>query len=228
MWGVRLMNSMKFSKTILFDLDGVILDTESIYLKIMLEYNKKINIPISRDYYISNFLGKTRNEIDAILKEKFKNKYNSKTYWNELLNNRKKYLSSNQIKIKPGFTELKDYLINNKYGIGIVTSNSRRLTMQLLEKAGLNADEFNVIITRDEVLNPKPAPDLYLKTVESLKAEKKEFIAIEDSNVGIQAAINARIPVIHLNDIDEINLDLKRKCVKSISSLIEVINIIRR
>ena len=60
MWGVLQMNSTKLPKIILFDLDGVILDTESIYLELMVEYNKNVNMPITREFYINNFLGRTK------------------------------------------------------------------------------------------------------------------------------------------------------------------------
>ena len=66
-WGAQQMNFMKLNKIILFDLDGVILNTEAIYLKLMLEYNKKINIPITKKYYIKNLLGKTKKEISYCL-----------------------------------------------------------------------------------------------------------------------------------------------------------------
>lgn len=74
MWGVLQMSFMKLPKIILFDLDGVILDTESIYLKLMMEYNKKVNLPITKEFYINNFLGRTKKEINDCYEKEFKEK----------------------------------------------------------------------------------------------------------------------------------------------------------
>ena len=80
MWGVLQMNSTKLPKIILFDLDGVILDTESIYLELMVEYNKNVNMPITRKFYINNFLGRTKKDINSYYEKKYKemfDKYSS-------------------------------------------------------------------------------------------------------------------------------------------------------
>ena len=64
------------------------------------------------------------------------------------------------------------------------------------------------------------------KAVDYYKTDKDNFIAIEDSNVGIQSALNANIRVINLKDIDIIKPDLKRKCLKCVESLNEVIDVL--
>lgn len=189
MWGVLQMSFMKLPKIILFDLDGVILDTESIYLKLMMEYNKKINLPITKEFYINNFLGRTKKEINDCYEKKFKEKFDSDKYWNGIIKYRDNYLLHNEIKIKKEFLNLKKYLKANNFLFGIVTSNSKELTTKLLKKTRLQINDFEFIVTRDDVLYTKPKPDLYLKAVDYYKTDKDNFIAIEDSNVGIQSAL---------------------------------------
>jgi len=226
MWGVLQMSFMKLPKIILFDLDGVILDTESIYLKLMMEYNKKINLPITKEFYINNFLGRTKKEINDCYEKKFKENFDSDKYWNGIIKYRDNYLLRNEIKIKKDFLNLKKYLKANNFLFGIVTSNSKELTTKLLKKTRLQINDFEFIVTRDDVLYTKPKPDLYLKAVDYYKTDKDNFIAIEDSNVGIQSALNANIRVINLKDIDIIKPDLKRKCLKCVESLNEVIDVL--
>lgn len=226
MWGVLQMSFMKSPKIILFDLDGVILDTESIYLKLMIEYNKKMNMPITRKFYINNFLGRTKKEISSYYEKKFKKKFNSEQYWNGIIKYRDDYLQHNRIKIKQNFLTLKKYLEDNKYLFGIVTSNSKELTIKLLKDAGLKIDDFDIVVTREDVLSTKPEPDLYLKVINYFKVDEDKFIAIEDSNIGIQAALKANIKVINLEDIDVVKPNLKLKCFKCIKTLNEVINIL--
>lgn len=225
MWGVLQMNFMKSPKIILFDLDGVILDTESIYLNLMIEYNEMVNLPITKDFYIHNFLGKTKKEINEFYKKEFKEKFDSDKYWNGIIKYRDDYILHNEIKIKEEFLNLKKYLKVNNYLFGIVTSNSKELTTKLLKKTRLPINDFEFIITRDDVLHTKPEPDLYLKAIDYYK-NRDNFIAIEDSNVGIESALKANIKVINLKDIDIIKPDLKLKCLKCVESLNEVIDIL--
>lgn len=226
MWGVLQMSFMKLPKIILLDLDGVILDTESIYLKLMMEYNKKINLPITKEFYINNFLGRTKKEINDCYEKNFKEKFDSDKYWNGIIKYRDNYLLHNEIKIKKEFLNLKKYLKVNNFLFGIVTSNSKELTTKLLKKTRLQINDFEFIVTRDDVLYTKPKLDLYLKVVDYYKIDKDNFIAIEDSNVGIQSALNANIRVINLKDIDVIKPDLKCKCLKCVESLNEVIDVL--
>lgn len=227
MWGVQQMNFMKSNKIILFDLDGVILNTESIYLKLMLEYNKKLNMPITKEYYIKNLLGKTKKEISYYLSTKFKEKFNYYSYWKNLEALRNNYLLNNKIQIKKGFLYLKKFLEQNNYKFGIVTSNSKKLTKELLINAGLNTDDFSIIISREDVISTKPNPDLYLKAMKYFKANIDNFIAIEDSKVGIKSALNAGIKVINIKDIDIIDSKTKSKCLVSIKSLEDVIEVLK-
>lgn len=226
MWGVLPMSFMKLPKIFLFDLDGVILDTESVYLKLMIKYNKKNNMPITRKFYIDNFIGKTKKDINNYYEKKYKYEFNTNQYWDDLIKLRDDYFKYYGVKIKKGFLSLIKYLKNNNYKIGLITSNSRKLTLKLLITAGLKIDDFDVIITREDVINTKPFPDLYLKAIEYFNADNNDFIAIEDSNVGIQSALNAKIQVIYLKDIDVVKTKLKKECFKCIKTLDEAISIL--
>lgn len=218
------MNFMNYPRIVLFDLDGVILNTESVYLDLMLKYNKKINLPISKRFYINNLLGKTKNEITYHLYKKFKTKFKEKEYWDDLFKYREEYLKNNLLEIKDGFVPLFKYLKKRGISIGIVTSNSIILVKQLLLNAGININDFDIIITREDVKSTKPAPDLYLKAIEYLKINKNEVIAIEDSNVGIRSALSAGINVINVKDIDFIENNLRKKCILAEESLNGVLN----
>lgn len=226
MWGVLQMNSTKLPKIIFLDLDGVILDTESIYLELMVEYNKNVNMPITREFYINNFLGRTKRDINSYFEKKYKKIFDSKQYWNGITKCRDDYFKHNRVKIKEGFLNLMQYLKDKKYLVGIITSNSRELTIKLLKSARLKIGDFDIIITREDAINTKPFPDLYVKAINYFKVDKENYIAIEDSNVGIQAALNANIKVINLKDIDVVKSHLKNKCFKCIKTLDEVIIIL--
>ena len=134
---------------------------------------------------------------------------------------------NNKIQVKNGFLYLKEFLEQNNYKFGIVTSNSKKLTKQLLINAGLKVNDFSIIISREDVINIKPNPELYLKAIKYFKSDINNFIAIEDSNVGIKSALNAGIEVINIKDIDIIDSKIKSKCLASIKSLEDVVGILK-
>lgn len=222
------MNFMNYHKAILFDLDGVILDTEKLYLNLMLKYNKKLNLSLSPDFYKNNILGKSQNEISKILENEWREEYNSKKYWNGLLEYRKNYLNKHSVNVKKGFNELFKYLKNNNYYLGIVTSNSFSLTKLLLNKARISINDFDIIITREDVDKLKPHPDLYELAVKKLNIDKHNAIAIEDSMIGINAALHANINVINIQDIAIVDKTLKSKCLFVGTTLYDVIGFIEK
>lgn len=215
------MNFMKLPKVFLFDLDGTILDTENLYLKLMLEYNRHKNIFVSKKFYIKNFLGKSKDIISSIMEEKYNN-YNKEEYWKELLKCRSNYILNHKIVVKNGFFELIEYLQSERCYIGLVTSNSFELTQLLLKQAGIDINIFNSIVCRENVKHLKPHPELYEYAINQLNIEKNEVVAIEDSSVGIHAALNANINVIHVHDIEKISEQLKKQCAICVKSLYDI------
>ncbi|MBR5662325.1 MAG: HAD family phosphatase [Bacilli bacterium] len=220
------MNSSKLYKCILFDLDGVLLDTEKIYMNLMTNYNRKIGIFTNNDFYIKNLLGKTQTEINKYYCKHFKKSFNQTTYWDELLKLRHEFIENNQITIKPGVMELIEYLKTNKYTIGIVTSNSADLTKTLLNNSGIDINLFDVIVSREFVLKTKPSPELYLKAINILNVRKTDVLAVEDSKVGIKSAIKAGISVVYIEDIDVIPVGIRKKCISSCKNIKDVMKIL--
>ncbi len=222
------MNSSKYHKAVFFDLDGLILDTEKLYCKLMVDYSKKINLDMTENYYINNLLGKTKNQITDILKEKYNDKFNEEYFWDGLLKYREEYIDNNEINVKEGFFELIDYLKRNDYYIGIVTSNSYLLVKKLLSKTKINLNDFNSIITREKVSKPKPSDELYQFAIKESLIDKEQIIVLEDSSVGLKSAISLDLNVIHVKDIEMINDELLSKCIASVKSLKEVITILEK
>lgn len=217
------MNSMKFPKAVFFDLDGTILDTENLYLKLMLEYNKSKRIFISKKFYINNFLGKSKKIISAIMKECFDEKYDEYTYWDGLLKYRENYIKNHKIIIKKGFYELVDFLKLKNCYIGIVTSNSIELVKLLLEKSDVDINIFDSIVYRENVKRIKPYPDLYEFAIKKSGLNINDIVVLEDSNVGIMSALEANINVIYIKDISNVDKKLQQKCIACCNSMHDVI-----
>ena len=215
------MNFMKLPKVFLFDLDGTILDTENLYLKLMLEYNRHKNIFVSKKFYIKNFLGKSKDIISNIMAEKYNN-YKNEEYWKGLLEYRSNYILNHKVVVKNGFFELIEYLQSENCYIGLVTSNSFELVQLLLKQADIDINIFDSIVCRENVKHLKPHPDLYEYAINQLNVEKNDIVAVEDSSVGIHAALNANISVIHVHDIEKISEQLEKQCVICTNSLYDI------
>ena len=213
---------MKYVKAIFFDFDGVIVDTESLYLELMMKYNKENNLYLAKDYYIKKLLGKTKNSINKELEQLWGNKYDSESYWQGLLQFRNDYISTHDIKIKDGFLELLDYLLDNNYYVAIVSSNSLEFIKYILNKVKIDSKKFNSIITREKVKKFKPFPDLYNYAVKESHIDKDKIIAIEDSVVGIKSVISAKLKFIYLKDISDVSNIYQEKSLKICETLIDV------
>ncbi len=223
------MNSINYHKVILLDLDGTILNTEVQYMQIMLKYNKKFGEKFSKFFYTKNCVGKTKNEITQILHKKWGNNYDDAAYWNGLLKFRDEYFRKHGVQVKTGFYDLMQYLKVNKWGIAIVTSNSYLQTKKLLNYAKIDKEQFDYIITRDDVKNVKPANDLYLLAKQKFdnKYSKSTYV-VEDSDVGLMSAQNLGIRTIYIKDICRINKLVRMKCYATVKSLKDVIDVLER
>ena len=222
------MNSLNYIKAVFFDFDGVIVDSENIYCQLMLDYNQYQKINISQEYYISELIGKSRMEISRILKEKYQDEFDESCYWDGLLEYRKEYLANHNIPIKQGYEFLIKYLKENNFFTGIVSSSSLNLVQTIILENNVNINDFDLIVTRENVQKLKPYPDLYEYALAQSGFAKDEIVAIEDSKVGIQSALDSHIQVIHVQDLSIVPDSLLSKCMTSVLSLDEVALVLKK
>ena len=97
---------------------------------------------------------------------------------------------TDRIQVKPGLENLLAFLHKRSVPMAVATSSDRDYTAKSLRRAALEG-QFQVIVTRDQVENGKPAPDLYLEAARRLKVLPSECVALEDSDAGLIAATRA-------------------------------------
>ena len=121
---------------------------------------------------------------------------------------------------REGFAELLAEIRDAGIPFGIASSSEMWWVSQHLTACGL-LDEFKVIVTRDQVARPKPAPDLYLEAMRRLSADPAQCVAIEDSKNGIAAARAAGMAVVAVpNSVTEtFDLSAASMRVDSLSEL---------
>jgi HAD superfamily hydrolase (TIGR01509 family) len=97
---------------------------------------------------------------------------------------------------RPGALELLEAVRAAGLPVGVASNSARAFVERVLSGAGLLDGHFDVVVTADDVQNPKPAPDLYLAACAALGADPERSAALEDSAIGVAAARAAGMYVI--------------------------------
>ena len=190
------------SSLVIFDCDGVLIDSEVLSMQSWQHLLKTYEISISAEYFISNFLGKSMQHVEQQILHDFGLTVTSqiKDEFHVRLN---KTFTKN-LTPTPGIISL---LRRLKVPYCLATSSSPERTEFALSCTGLSQYFTNNIFTRSLVKHGKPAPDLFLYAAEKMGAPPKQCIIIEDSPAGIAAGLAANMQVIqytggsHLKDM---------------------------
>lgn len=178
---------MSLVNTIIFDFDGLLADSEPIYL----ECNKKYlsDIGISNFSIEDKLFGMRAEEAFQIIKEN----YDLKQDINEMIAKRNAYMiedfENGKLKLMPYALEtIKE--LSKKYTIAIGSSSQKVLLDSALRIYNIR-DFFETIVCGDDVEKGKPEPDIYLKVAENIRKEPSYCVVIEDSPHGITSGKKA-------------------------------------
>ena len=212
-------------QALLFDLDGVLLNTEYMAYTIwrdFLKENQNYDLEIST---YAKACGGPPDTFDKVMEELIPGDTQAlHEYWVAQVLERTK---TGRIPVMDGFQELKAYLQTFPGKKGMVTSNGG---LFLKGYMGLfKFDEmFDDIVYGMMVQKRKPAPDIYLLACERLGVKPEHCLAVEDSLWGLMAAQNAGVDVLHMEGIPEIPREIKDKCVGSVKNLHDVIRFLQK
>lgn len=211
---------MRTIKGIIFDMDGVLIDTERIsfnaYKTVLKDYNYEMDEQFYRKLIGKNIKGS---------KEIIINEYGEDFPFDEIYEKRVKIcldtIKKNGLIVKKGVQEIVDYLKDNNYKMAVATSTRRERAHERLKEIGI-LDKLDYVICGDQVENSKPDPEIFLKAAKGIELQPEECIVIEDSEAGIMAAHNAGIKSINVPDMIEPNDVVKRLAYKICNDLLEI------
>jgi prolipoprotein diacylglyceryl transferase len=219
-----ILNEVKKNRidTVLFDLDGTLLDTKPLIDKSFIytfqRFFPKHNLT---DEELSSFFGPT-------LHDTFSRYSSDEAQIEEMISYYKKYNEENHTKenIKPfdGAVDMLKTLHRKGYKLGVVSSKRKDTILLGLDLYDM-AKYFDVILGSDEVENPKPAPDGILKALELLKPEAN-VLYVGDNPSDIEAGINAHVKtcdVMYSEKFEECEKLNPNYCVKDLSSIISIL-----
>lgn len=177
---------------ILFDCDGVLVDTEAVAAKVVTRWLKTCNCHIQENDFMSQHSGKT---FGAIFKELIENGSLSKEDWKDDTISKLEQLIYEQIVIVDGVKECLEELSSIEKA---VVSNSREIMVKKALEVTL-LDQYldvNRIISSEMVENAKPDPAVYLHALKTFNLDPDKCIAVEDSLTGVKASTGAGIKTI--------------------------------
>ena len=207
-------------KAVIFDMDGVIFDTERVYLEIWKSVFEKYGYKMTKELYIT-VMGTGRKNVIKTFLENFGGDLPIEKMYEEK-DNQLFYIIENQgIPLKKGVKELFSMLKEKNYKIALATSAKRdRVEKQIKDK--WLKESFDAIVCGDDVEKGKPSPDIFLKAAKEIDVEAKDCFVVEDSPAGIKAAFSGGMKGIHVEDLKVADEDILKYCQKSFKDLQEV------
>ena len=211
--------------TILFDLDGLLIDSESMFYHLYVDLLQQYNYEFTLEEYAKNYSGKTAitNMTNLI------QSYNLPIQLEEgleFMDQREKYYLDQGIPLKKGAKELLDYLKENNYKIILATS-SKPLRAKTILKQNHVEDYFDDYVFGSELKHSKPFPDVFNIACQKANSKKEECIVLEDSEAGIEASYRANIKVICVPDLKYPAKEYQDKTYKMMDSLLDVIKLLK-
>lgn len=188
-------------KTVVFDMDGVIFDTEQMVLSCWKVLAGKYQLEGIEEVF-RQCIGTNLQETEQIVKRAYGSDFPFEKFRKESSELFAKKQMESGIPVKCGTRQLLSYLKVNNYQIGLATSTRREKAEAELEEAGL-LRFFHEIVCGDEIERSKPNPEIYQKVCQKLGVSPEDAYAIEDSFHGVESAYRAGMKVFMVPDLLE-------------------------
>ncbi len=208
------------TKLAIFDVDGTLIDSESIYVRAALLNNEINNYNVPLDV-IMNTIGRNRESVRQVVIESQDKDFDYDIYRSKLMD----IYNKDELTLKKGAINILEHCKKNNILMAIATSTYKEKQLKILKKLDI-AKYFDYMVFGDEIKNSKPCPDIYLKVYEHYNFNKEDIIIFEDSRNGILSAHNAGIKVAYIKDQVDVEKEVVDLAYKSIKDLDEGIKLL--
>ncbi|MDO5018453.1 MAG: HAD family phosphatase [Lagierella massiliensis] len=213
-------------KGIIFDMDGVLINSEIYYFNSLIELIESDGNKVDRESF-KQIVGLSGNESKKVISRYYNHDFDHKDF---MLRFRKNYMGDNIYYGDILFPYVSKTLKNLKekgYKLGLASSSSMRTINQAVTQCNIK-EYFDFIIGGDKVENPKPDSEIYLKAIDGLGLKSEDCVAVEDSFVGIKAAKNAGLYTIARRDndfsINQTGADIILEDMNLFNTIIEILS----
>lgn len=181
-------------KTVIFDMDGVLVDSEYTFLETKTDMLKTAGFPKDVSYQYQ-FMGTTFEVMWTIMKEELGLPESISFYINDMNERREVMIARDGIRAIKGAQDLVKRLFEAGFKLAVASSSPKHEIVRAMTELGL-VDYFEVLVSGEEVAHSKPAPDVFLAAAERLGISAQDAIIIEDTKNGSLAARRAGAYVI--------------------------------
>jgi len=213
-------------QAVVFDMDGLLLDSERVSQETLLKAARLTKAPLTPESALK-MVGRNATSGYLYLAELFGDERQVAPFLEKTHELYEAEFEAGRIPLKTGVLKLLDTLDELKIPRAIATSTRRHIAIRKLTKVNV-VTRFDHIIGGDDVVNGKPAPDIYLKACSFLNADPTHCLACEDSAFGIQAAFTAGLRAILVPDLLTPTKAMKQHAWKVVPDLHEVAALVRQ
>lgn len=209
---------------VLFDMDGLVLDTEKLYSRFWMAACHFYGFPMTYEQSLG-----MRSLNSQLGQQQLVSYFGPAADYRQIRTKRIElmdaYIAENGVDLKPGIRELLDYLHTANIRCAITSSSPHSRIRNYLAFHGLDT-RFDALCSGHDVPNSKPAPDIYLHGAAALGLRPEECLALEDSPAGIESAYRAGCHPVVIPDLDQPGEDVLTRCYAKADSLLDVIHLL--
>ena len=208
---------------VIFDMDGVIFDTEQLYMDCCLALSDKYHMGTKEEVkaLCLRCIGVTSKITRQNILDTYGEDFPYEDYFRDSMEIFLEKFGDGKHMFKPGVPELFAFLSEKGYRVALASSTKTELLSRELDDAGL-LQNFDVLVGGDQVTRSKPAPDIFLRAATLLGEEPGNCYVIEDSYNGIRAAVAAGMHPVMVPDLLPANDEMREKAEAILGSLFEV------
>lgn len=205
---------------VVFDMDGVLIDSERLVLQAWLHVGETQGIPGLRELFY-RAIGTTHAHTATLFADAYGDSVNYIDFRDRVREYYYGTLTAQGIPLKKGVLELLEWLSGNGWAIGLASSSREAGVRLSLERTGL-LPYFRTLVCGDMLKRSKPAPDIYLRACAELGAEPAAAYAIEDSFNGIRSAHAAGMIPIMVPDMVDPDDEMRERSTVILPDLLAV------
>lgn len=206
-------------EAVIFDLDGLLIDSERVYMRAWIDGAARVGVEIDLAYYLTIVGLPYQDCLDKLVKD-FGPGFPKDDFVAASEEIRLDILADGMA-LKTGARELLDYLDERGIARGLASSSRREYVEEHLRDLEIDG-YFSAVVSRSDVERGKPYPDPYLAAAAALDTAPEACLALEDSRHGIHAAAAAGMPVIMVPDLLPADAELRETCLAIAVDLHEV------
>ena len=207
-------------KAVVFDVDGVLFDTERLTQQTWLTASRELGWPQVGEAYLE-FVGQNRADIHQKMVDLFGEEFPREHFMRTCSSYSQARMEREGVPMKPGVREILDFLKDRNIPTALATTTSGERPARRMEMTGLGP-YFSAIVTGDQVEHSKPDPEIYLRACRALGVSPEQAVAVEDSRNGILSAHGAGMQVIMVPDMIPPTPELDAMLLARRASLLEV------